>query len=387
MDKSPETMLELLAAEICGKALSSEFKNSVSDDILPELHNLSKHHGVSHIVGTALINNGLLRGRTAENFFREDAMFTAFRYENQRFVLEKVCGVLEKSKIPHIPLKGAEISSLYPEEWMRTGCDIDILVPEKDAETAANAISDSLGYKIKGRGKHDIAILSSENVYIELHFTLIEEDYSPDMAKVLKKAWKHAKSVSGGYRYRFDDAMFYCYHVAHMAKHFVGGGCGVRPFIDLRLMNKNNDYHTAEVKALLKEGGLADFAETAEKLSEVWFSEKEHDEVTLIMQEFVVSGGLFGSEETKKLSGSRRSGGKTKFVLSRIFVPYDELKRRYPIIKKYRFLTPICEICRLMSFLFGKKRKFRKKYLSDMKNIAAERVEDINFLFERVGLS
>ena len=387
MEKTDEMLIRLIGNEVCGSTLHFSQASLFSDEFLFELYNLSKRHGVSHIVGSALLNNGLLKGRSAENIFRDETLFTAFRYETQSFVLNKVCGVLEKSKIPYILLKGSVLSALYPEEWMRTGCDIDILVPEESVENAAKSIEEELGYKIKGRGKHDIAILSSENIYIELHFTLIEDDYSPDMARVLKRAWDYAKPVNDTYRYEFDKSMFYYYHIAHMAKHFIGGGCGVRPFIDLWLMNKHENYHTDDVKALLKEGRLFDFAQTAEKLSNVWFSEKEHDEVTRIMQEYIVSGGLFGSVETKILSNQNSAGSRTRFALSRIFVPYDELKNRYPIIKKYKFLTPICEICRLFSLLFGKKKKFRKKYLSEMKNISEERIEDINLLYERVGLS
>lgn len=388
MENLTETMLKLIAAEVCGSMLSLPQNAPFSDEFLFELYNLSKAHDVSHIVGTALINNGLLNGRSAENIFRDNAIFTAFRYENQRYVLDKVSEVLQKSEIPHIPLKGAVLAEIYPEPWMRTGCDIDILVREEDVEKAAAAITDTLGYKKKGRGKHDIAILSTENIYIELHFSLIEEDYSTAMAKVLRKAWEHARpSENGCYRYEFDDAMFYFYHIAHMAKHFIGGGCGIRPFLDLWLMKKDRNYHTAETKALLKKGRLTEFAETAEKLCDVWFSEKEHDAVTPIMQEYIINGGCFGSAETKMLSNQNRSGGRMKYTFSRIFVPYDDLKGQYPIIKKYRFLTPFCEICRLFSLLFGKKRKFRKDFIVGMKNVSDEKIDDIKLLFERVGLS
>ena len=389
MKKQTEILTELIAAQVCGKELSVSSDNPFTDDFLFELYNLSKKHGVSHIVGSALINNGLLKGRPAENVFRDETIFTAFRYETQKFVLDKVCRVLEKSAIPHIPLKGAVISELYPEPWMRTGCDIDILVHEHEAEKAAKAIAESLGYKITGKGNHDFQILSAENIYIELHFSLIEENYSPAIAKVLENVWDYAKpAVNGGYRYELDGEMFYYYHVAHMAKHFICGGCGVRAFLDLWLMNENKKYLSdKKTKILLKKGSLADFAQTAEKLSEVWFSGKEHDEVTLIMQEYIISGGIFGSAETKMLSSQNRSGGRIKYLLSRIFVPYDDLKGQYPIIKKYRFLTPLCEICRLFSLLFGKKRKFRKKYIDGMKNTRAAEIDNIKLLFERVGLS
>lgn len=381
-----EMLIQLIGSEVCGSTLSLRSDVSLSDEFLFELYRIAKAHDVVHIAGSALINNGLLNGRVAENLYRENVYYTAFRFENLQFVSEKVCAVLENAKIPYIPLKGSVIKNLYPQPWMRTGCDIDILVHEKDVDNAAKIITESLGYKNAGKFKHDVQILSTENIYVELHFSLLEEDASPAMAKVLNKVWEHAKPADGGYRYELDDAMFYFYHIAHMAKHFVNGGCGIKSFLDLWLMEKNRNYDTTETKALLKKGKLTDFAKIAGELSKVWFSGKEHSRVTRLMEEFIFSGGCFGSKETKMLSEQHKSGGKIKYVLSRIFVPYDELKKQYPIIKKHKFLTSICEICRIFSLVFGKKKKFRKSYLNNLNNVPGEHIDDINFLFESVGL-
>ncbi len=387
MENMCETIVSLVGNEVCKSMLSLPRDAVFSDDFLFELYNTSKAHDIAHIIGSALINNSFLKESAAENIFRDEVYFTAFRYENQRYVLEKVCEVLENSKIPYIPLKGAVLSGLYPEPWMRMGCDIDILVHEQDTEKAVKAITDNLGYKQTGIGSHDISILSTENIYIELHFSLVEEDYSPAAAKVLGEVWEHSKPLNGGCGAEMSNEMFYFYHIAHMAKHFIGGGCGIRPFLDLWLMNKDKNYHTAETKALLKRGKLTEFAETAEKLCDVWFSGKEHDEVTVLMQDYILNGGSFGSEKTKMLSNQQRSGGRVKYILSRIFVPYDDLKGQYPILKKYRFLTPFCEICRLFSLLFGKKKKFRKTYVGSMISTTEEQLNDTKLLFERVGLS
>lgn len=387
MEKSGEAIIKLIGSEVCGNTLSLTDVSSVSDSYLFELYNAAKAHDVAHIVGSALINNGLLSGKTAENLYREQVYATLYRYENQCYALEKVCGVLEEAKISYIPLKGAVIREMYPQPWMRTGCDIDILVHKEDVENAAKAITEALGYTLKGRGKHDISILSTENIYIELHFSLLEEDASPAMAKVLNKAWEYAvPAEKGGYEYKLDDAMFYFYHVAHMAKHFIIGGCGIRPFLDLWLMEQSKNYDTAETRALLRKGKLTDFMKTARQLSRVWFSGEEHDEITLLMQDFIFNGGCFGSAETKMLSEQQKSGGRIKYLLSRVFVPYDYLKSQYPIIKKYSFLTPICEICRLFTLLFGKRKNFRKAYIGSLMNVSEERTNEIDFLFKSIGL-
>ncbi len=384
MENISKLMIQLIGNEVCGSTLS--LCSPISDSDIARMFLVANTHSVAHILGSALLNNDLLTGDKPKNFYREQVYATIYRYENQNYVLEKVCNVLEAEKIPYIPLKGSVIKELYPQPWMRLGCDIDILVREEDVQNAADAIIKELGYEQKSIGKHDIQILSTENIYVELHFSLLEEDVSPAMSKVLNKAWKHAKLCEKAKsRYEFDDAMFYFYHIAHMAKHFLGGGCGIRPFLDLWLMENSKKYDTPETAALLKKSGLTDFAKATRKLSRVWFSGEEHDKVTKIMEEFIFSGGCFGSKETKMLSEQQKAGGKLKHIFSRIFVPYDDLKGQYPIIKKYKFLTPICEICRIFLLLFGTKKKFRKNYVETLNNVSDERIDEINFLFESVG--
>ncbi len=386
MEHVNEAVIQLIAGEVCNLS-TPKIELPYSDEFYIELFNTAKAHDVAHIVGSALINNGLERKSLIFEQFRSCIYSVMFRYENQSYVFEKVCSVLEKEKIPYIPLKGSVIRYLYPQEWMRTGCDIDILVHERNVESATQAIIKELGYICTGRGKHDVSILSTENIFIELHFSLLEESKSPSLAGVLDTVWEHASPAEKGkYRYELDDAMFYFYHIAHMAKHFTEGGCGIRPFLDLWFIERSKDYHSKEVNVLLKKAGLTDFAQTVSRLSEVWFSGKEHDEITYLMQEYIFPGGCFGSKETVMLSSQQKSGGKLKYILSRVFVPYDELKGQYPILKKYRFLTPICEICRLFSLLFGKKKKFRKHYVNKLLNVPDNHIESINLLFESVGL-
>lgn len=387
MENAGATIVKLIGSEVCGSTLSLSCNSPITDKDLAEMYSVAKTHDIAHILSSALMNNGLLAGSAMENAYREQVYSTLYRYENQCYVFGKVCDVLEKEKIKYVPLKGAVIKEIYPQPWMRTGCDIDILVHEEDVENAAKIIAETLGYKCSEKGKHDVQILSTENIYVELHFSLLEEDASPAMAKVLDKAWDYViPCEKGSCRYVFNDAMFYFYHIAHMAKHFAGGGCGIRPFLDLWLIEKNKNYDTAETASLLKKAKLTDFAKVARKLSRVWFSGEEHDRVTKIMEEFIFSGGCFGSKETIMLSEQQKAGGRVKHILSRIFIPYEDLKGQYPIIKKYKLLTPICEICRIFTLIFGKRKNFRKNYIGKLKSVPYEHLDDIDYLFKKTGL-
>ena len=56
------------------------------------------------------------------------------------------CNALEKAQIPFVPLKGSVIRKYYPEAWMRTSSDIDVLVHKEDVEkTTDNSQQSSSG--------------------------------------------------------------------------------------------------------------------------------------------------------------------------------------------------------------------------------------------------
>ncbi len=128
----------LIRFEINGDELCDEIKNLITPDILPALFKLSKRHDLAHLVGDALDKNGLLPdGTEAKKRFLQERNMAVYRYEQIQYEYEQICEVLEKAKIPFIPLKGSVIRQYYPEPWMRTSCDIDILVKENILEETA----------------------------------------------------------------------------------------------------------------------------------------------------------------------------------------------------------------------------------------------------------
>ena len=50
-----------------------------------------------------------------------------FRYE-QQYEFQRICAVLEQAEVSYIPLKGLLLRNCYPEGWMRTSGDLDLLV-------------------------------------------------------------------------------------------------------------------------------------------------------------------------------------------------------------------------------------------------------------------
>lgn len=118
-------------------------------------------------------NNGLCgeQGKELDNeMFR-----AAFRCEQLEHELKKICGTLEKARIPFIPLKGSVLRRYYPEPWMRTSCDIDVFVREADLDRAIEALWENLSYRIGEISDHDVQIYTPNGQHIELHRNLIED--------------------------------------------------------------------------------------------------------------------------------------------------------------------------------------------------------------------
>lgn len=388
MERITETMIQLISSEVCGNTLNLSDDVKLTEKFMVELLLLSRKHNVAHIVASALMNNGFLDNSPQMGLFMNEFYKAVYTREKLTETFDEVCGLFEEKNIPYIPLKGAVICNLYPQTWMRTSCDIDILVKEKDLQKAVDAIREVEGYIVKGESRHDIVIKAPNGTVVELHYKLLGKKSSPLYSHgILSKVWKSAVPVNEtGCLYKLSDEVFYYYHIMHMAKHFRIGGCGIRPLLDLWLIDRTYDCDSAALNKLLKKGNLLKFTQNARKLSGVWFSGEEHNETTLQMQEYIINGGLFGSVKTRLISNNQRSGGKKAYILSRIFVPYSYLKRDYPILEKYPIFTPICEICRLCSFLFGKKKIFKDQYIENLNKSEENSLDISSSLFKDLGL-
>ena len=294
MTETVKLMTDLLAFEIAGKPLDSGC--IISDDQLKILYKMSRAHDVAHLVGDALIKNNLVSGEYKEKFSK-CVIAAVFRYEKQRYEYERIKNALAESKIKSMPLKGSVIRNMYPEPWMRTSCDIDILVEKSSLDAAKKAVQ-AIGFEYKGMGSHDISLFSAS------------------------------------------------------AKHFLIGGCGVRPFIDIYILKCVCSPDQKGREELLRKGGLIEFAEGAEQLTDVWFCGKAPTKLTDSMCSFIIRGGVYGNFENNVAVRQNKQGGKLKYMLYKVFLPYNDIKLYFPVLEKHKVLLPFCEIVRWFRLLF-----------------------------------
>ncbi len=389
--RTPHLLFTLLRAAVCGTPLTDAQKAAFSETICAEIQTLAEHHDVAHLAAYALDANGL----SPQNAAYSKALFEAiYRYEQSLYVLDTAREVLSAAAIPFIPLKGAVLRAYYPEPWMRTSVDVDILVTPETVDRGAEALVANGGCTQAYKGSHDIPLLAANGVHLELHYTLLE-DVPAGNAAALQNVWSYAiPQADRPYEYALPDEWFYAYHIAHIAKHILDGGCGIRPLLDLWLLDTAAD-NRKKRDALLKECGLQKFAAVVRQLSRVWFDDAETDAVCDRLAAYILRGGNNGSVENRLAVQTQKHGSRAGFFLSRltlphdrlilqypalqkhprlaqlryiftrIFAPYNLLKLNYPILQKHPWLTPLIQVKRWWRLLFAHNRNDRPINLLD----------------------
>lgn len=375
----------LLRSAIRGTQLTEDEHKSYSSGMLQDLLKLSAKHDVIHLLAFGLKLNELIPPDHAEI---EKHIFKAvYRYERLRYEYENLCDALEKAQISFLPLKGSVIRRYYPEAWMRTSCDIDILVHEEDVERAKTFMVNQCGYTYQGKGSHDVSLFSSTNIHVELHYGLVEDGIANASSEVLKSVWDVSRvREEYSFWYEMSDEMFYFYHIAHMAKHFENGGCGIRPFIDLCILDTLPEGNTVKRNELLEAGNLLKFADVARKLSRVWFAAEDYDLISHQMEDYILRGGVYGTNENRILVQQQKQGGRIQYALSKIFIPYEVIKFHYPILQKHRWLTPIMEVRRWGKLIFCGHLKRTAKELQYNQNISSGKADDTKKFLSDIGL-
>ncbi len=385
MNNTVDIMLGSIRAQVCGGEYVID--RNISDDELNRLYILSKQQDLAHLVSAELSKQCILKVDEIGNKFKKQQMLAVFRYERMNYELVEICRVLEETQIPHIPLKGSVIRQYYPQPWMRTSADIDILVYEETLEKARDAISEFLGYSVGERIEHDISMFSSSGVHLELHYSTVEKYCAVKAKEILDNIWEYSYNINGhAYRYNILEELFYFYHIAHMAKHFEYGGCGVRFYLDLWLLNHRCEFDREKREALLQKGGLLTFAKVAEKLADIWFSGGEHNEQTLRMQAHVINNGIYGSKENNLAWNQITKGGKNQHAKDLIFLPYENMVKKYPTLKKRKILLPFYHIRRWIETICEGRGSAAIDLLKTNSNVAKTKRDGIEDLLKDLEL-
>lgn len=377
--------IELVRSEICGSAVPAHIMKQITPDNLIKIYRIAEKHDLTHVVAMALKRNRICLDAGIFKLFQQRLHYAVYRHETKQYEYELICRLFEEEKIVYVPLKGAIISDYYPNAWMRTSSDIDILVREEDLNRAKNLLVSRLGYTILKYNYHDISMASPRRQLFELHFRILENEDSIDL--LLDKVWSYVHPIEAGrYQYAMTPEFFVFHAVAHMLYHIKNGGCGVRFLMDIWLLENKIAYDKKMLRRMYRLCGIEKFARYIEKLSRVWFGHEKHDRITEQLEQYIIEGGLFGTLETKVRARHTRTMGKKRYVWHRIWQPYKELKASYPRLERYPVLYPYYVVKRWFK-IFNKEDA--RRFVSEMQlhsTMKQDHIDALKILFEHLRI-
>lgn len=390
MNTSSKLLLPIIRAGILDSCLSDAQKSVIDEKLLIETYKLAREHDYGHVLYSVLKKERIpLQTEAFAKELKKAYNLAIYRYSMLSFEAAQLSDTLEKNGIKHMLLKGAVIREHYPSPWMRTSCDIDVLLDEADAEMAKDVLIRDCSYIFEGKTSHDIALFNAnKHVHIELHYELIEKNRVAKIDDVLENPWQSASLANArSYTYEMSPEMFYFYHIAHMAKHFQDGGCGIKTIVDLWIIHNRMSYDEQKANELLEKGALLPFANAMRKLSRIWLDGEEYDDFSKELETYIVEGGVYGTLENKVAVHQIKKGSKFKYALSKIFLKYDQLRFHYPVLNKHKWLFPFCQVRRWFKLLFrgGVKRSLHELELN--KNVSSEQNAKTMEMLNSLGLN
>lgn len=377
-----DIFIKILRSELTETELDDSVKEQLTPDVISALYSLSSRHDLAHIVFNSLHKCGLRNDDESYLKFNQKAIMSVCRNEQMKYAYNQICDIFNKESIPYIPLKGLVIRPYYPQESMRTSCDIDILVKEENLESAIDSLVQK-GFRCGERHYHDVSLFSPANIHLELHFNIQETIEKLDV--VLKDAWQHTKLTDGS-RYEFTDEFFVFHMFAHMSYHFLGGGCGIKSLMDIWVMEHKMGVTYECARELLEKAGIYRFAAEISKLAEICFSDKPKDGFSDTILSYIFSGGIYGTSQNKIAVKKSKNKSTIIYSLQRLFMPYKSMVITYPILKKLPILLPFCWVARFFKMLFKGKSKSALGEIKTANNVTNDQISVIVQMREHLGL-
>jgi hypothetical protein len=384
------------------------FSNNPVHDSMSERMQDSEHKPIYYS-----IPNDALRG------FEEAYKKAIYKEAVQHIEVEKILCCLEEMKIRCMPLKGYLMKYLYLKPDMRSMADIDILIDETNMEQISKLMI-KLGYdegNHQGAGNH-YSFFKKPFMNVEYHLNLIAKGYT--FADYFNPGWQHAVLKENcKFVYEMTHEKFYMYMIAHLAKHYLNSGSGIRSIMDIWVYNKRhgNEINKQYIDAELSRADLAKFANAVESLSEVWFGKKEPNALDTELGDLFIKSGTYGTFKNAAnfavskqeqdsnlmlLSEELDSAGedkvkvlerpqsllkkhKRKYMLKLLFPPIKTMRILYPFLDKLLFLLPVTWVLRgIKRILFSRARV--KAKLSSARAVKEEDISRIKWLNKELGL-
>ncbi len=382
-DTARQGVITLLRSALSGKALPLP-----DGFLLDSAYGIIKRHRIMSICYCGAVLCGIDESLPVMQKLQSQTYAELIRGECQEWELSRLAAEFKKAEIAFLPVKGLFIKRLYREPHMRYMSDADILIREAEREKA-EALLKKLGYRKYAESLCEI-IYENDNLHLELHKSLIPPDIK-DYFAYFEHVFDRAEQVEGS-EYKLRDEDHFIYIFVHFARHYRGGGIGLKHLCDLFVCRKVLDLDGEYLEAEMKKLGLLEFYRNVCAATDAAFSDGGHSDITALIIDTVFESGAYGTVSNIRLSdAARRAGDKglgrarRSHFLWTLFLPYSLMCIKYPFLKKAPFLLPFMWIWRAISGVFKKNSRAAAE-LREVKGLSADEVKAFVDRLHAVGL-
>lgn len=374
--------IELIKSVILNKTININNLN------IEEIIRYAKFHSLEYIIYLSLKKINIDENTEIFKMFEKTAKVNAYKSVVQDIEYDIIINAFEKASIKHLPLKGSIIRKMYPNIQWRSMADLDILIPVDDLKKAGDVLKE-LGYNADHLGGNHDSYVKKPYMNIELHRAMIDEAYNVN--NYYDNIWNIVKrEESSEYLYKLSDEDFFIFLIAHAAKHFSGGGTGIRTIIDIYVYLENKELDFQYIYQELEKMELVKFCKLFIAISNYIFKDQINEfsveDLELII-DYVEKCGTYGTianSGAQEMDNEDIEKGKKKVILKRLFPPFSIMKRRNPILKKIPILLPWFWFTRLIKGLLHSKT--HKKTYNAINQIDVEKYKQVKRIKDISGV-
>ncbi len=361
------------------------------------LYTLSKNHEV-----TGIIYYQCKRYIPEECSYKYERSYAASLYYSTiiKNAVTTIRNALKDNSINAFIVKGVEIANYYPQYYLRTMGDVDIIV-EPGAKARAIRILCELGYEGNNDLTTDTWCGSLGEMHIEVHDTLV---------KKIEYANEYQIEFFNNYMEYYNDycldwSFHFLFLIMHLRKHIMAEGVGLRQFLDIAVVIRNNpDLNWAWIEDRAAELELQRFAHACYWLINRWFGIKVPvcyegllDGTVEEVTKTIMRNGVFGFSDSNNndyraknalLFNHKPTGLKRiSFILRKLFPRYRDMINYHgcSFLKGKPFLLPYFWGVRLVHIITDKNDNTRLLTLKSA-FVSKNDIEKRKSLFEELGL-
>ncbi len=315
-----------------------------------------------------------------ENVLMEQMLVSS----NQLFAAQQLQQSFEQKGLFNLTLKGIHTKLRYPQDFMRSMGDLDVLYKAEQTPGVKAAMKE-LGYTGFQEGRKHDHYSRQPYVAVEMHRQLVSA--SSGFSEYYENIWQRSRFCPGcRYSHTMSVEDEYLFNLIHMVEHFKEGGVGIRFIMDVYVYETLVQMDRAYLRQELEKLELWEFYGNIVKLAMYWFDSDPAmpDGLTLELADFVRSGGVYGSaKNSQALSVSK--GGRLAFLMRACFPSYREMCSMFPWLEKWPVALPAAWGFRAVRSL-AYRRGNVKNQLNTYAHADAERGHQLRRFYEACGL-